>query len=617
MNASLPSIAFHEAFNARTLRPEEVARRFVPSESFRTLLRKSHSIVVGPRGSGKTTLLKMLQQPALEAWDHPDAAAYRALVDYTGIFVATDINWKTQIESLGPQDFTDEQHRLFSSAAFTTHVLRALVTAMLCRVATPPAPFPHRRADLTSDAEHSVVKEIAASIGLRPALPTLLSLKHALSQRLSRLREVASRERILGKDGRDSRLASETFLHAWYLESTVSAIEVFDDAIHESGAKWALLFDELELAPQWIREKLIASTRSVDDRLLFKLSLSPYDEKVIVGGMLSPMQDNDYDAIALWYPSREDGYAFANALWQSLLASHGHQGSAESTLGPSIFDTTSEGSGSGVSAYGPKSAHWRRFRELAAEDRTFAAYLADKHIDVETLHEGTERDRAAEIRKIISIVATRHTYRTPDGARRRQKVRSRKNPRLFVGAKSVFAMVEANPRWLIAIGSRLLEEIDDNGHIGEAVQNRELTKAANRFHAMLEAIPCLPPRSRGSISGVAELVKAIGEYFFKAVVLDDFNPDPPGSFTVDPSIEPALLDTVGKALNVGAIVYVPREAESVLVGSLVGKRFRLCYLLAAIYKFPIRLGREVSLSTIIRDMSGTMNEDEKQPGLFE
>ncbi|REK09110.1 MAG: hypothetical protein DWQ37_19860 [Planctomycetota bacterium] len=545
----------------------------------------------------------MLQQPALETWAHPDAEAYRAEVTYTGVFIPTDLSWKTQIESLGAHDFSDQDHQLFEGAAFTVHVLHALATAMIYRVHRGPAAFSHRRADLPWLKEQAIVKEISSIIGVSPALPTLISLKHALGKRLTRLREVAVRERVLQKEGRRERLAMEQVLKMWYLEPTISCIEVFNDAVGEPRARWALLFDELELAPEWIREQLVNATRSVDERILFKLSLSPYDENVVQDSMLAPMQDNDYDAIALWHASREDGYNFCAALWQSLLSARGHsEATAEATLGPSIFDAT-EVALRTHGAYGPRSSHRRRFRDLAKKDRTFADYLSAKGLDVNSLEEGDENARASEIRKIISIVATRETYRVPDDSKGRQRVRSRKNPKLYVGAKSVFAMVEGNPRWLIAIGSRLLQGSDDEGRIPEAVQSRELMSAAHRFQAMLETVPVPKVGDHTKVSGVADLVGTIGEYFFRAVVLEDFNPDPPGSFIVDSNLHPDVVSILGRALNVGAIVYVPRERESVLVGDLIGKRFRLCYLLAPIYRFPIRLGREVSLSTIIRAMS--------------
>jgi hypothetical protein len=98
-DANAPSV--FESFNARALSPESVARTFIPSEKFAELAARCHSIVIGPRGSGKTSLLKMLQTTALETWNHEEAGEYRSRIDYTGVFIATDISWKEQLRSIG------------------------------------------------------------------------------------------------------------------------------------------------------------------------------------------------------------------------------------------------------------------------------------------------------------------------------------------------------------------------------------------------------------------------------------------------------------------------------------------------------------------------------------
>src|SRR4051812_44087591 len=95
MTESLSPSIF-ESFNARPLDPAQVANTFVPSTPFEDLLKRRHTLIVGPRGSGKTTLLKMLQLDALRAWKHIEADRYRGLIDFTGVFIPTDISWSVQ-----------------------------------------------------------------------------------------------------------------------------------------------------------------------------------------------------------------------------------------------------------------------------------------------------------------------------------------------------------------------------------------------------------------------------------------------------------------------------------------------------------------------------------------
>ena len=140
-----------ESFNARSLPPEQVAITFVPSEHYDKLVRHRHSVVVGPRGSGKTTLLKMLQQHALESWRHGRAQEFRERIDYTGIFIPTDITWSIQLSALGAGRLDSASVFALGYAAFTSQVQRAVVRSLSNRTNphVPEAWVPHRRADLT------------------------------------------------------------------------------------------------------------------------------------------------------------------------------------------------------------------------------------------------------------------------------------------------------------------------------------------------------------------------------------------------------------------------------------------------------------------------------------
>ena len=111
MNSPLSTV--FEAFNARNLSPTQVAKTFIPPAQFAELCGRSHCVVVGPRGSGKTTLLKMLQLPALAAWQHEEADKYTASIDFTGVFVAADISWGKQLESLGGRNCRSDRTRAF------------------------------------------------------------------------------------------------------------------------------------------------------------------------------------------------------------------------------------------------------------------------------------------------------------------------------------------------------------------------------------------------------------------------------------------------------------------------------------------------------------------------
>ena len=164
MSDRRPGTVF-EAFNARSLEPYEVASTFVPSFQYELLAKRGHSLVVGPRGSGKTTLLKMLQQSALEAWKGERAQEFRQKIDFTGVFIPTDISWSQKIQCIGA-GLDDEARRIFSVAVFTTHVLRALIRAMIDRTSECPADArPFRRIQL-SDRDESKLCRRSVSPGI-------------------------------------------------------------------------------------------------------------------------------------------------------------------------------------------------------------------------------------------------------------------------------------------------------------------------------------------------------------------------------------------------------------------------------------------------------------------
>src|SRR5688572_22997142 len=185
MNVSRVPTIF-AAFNARTLRPSEVAKTFVPPPQFRDLCKRRHTQIIGPRGSGKTTLLKMLQLPALETWRHPDADGYRQAIDFVGVFIAADRSWGTQLESLGGGRLDPHVRDSLARSAFTTHVLRALVLSMLQQSTPDPGSGTevYGRVKIGTDQEAAFVKSVMGPWHIKPAIPSLLALKHALTARL-------------------------------------------------------------------------------------------------------------------------------------------------------------------------------------------------------------------------------------------------------------------------------------------------------------------------------------------------------------------------------------------------------------------------------------------------
>jgi energy-coupling factor transporter ATP-binding protein EcfA2 len=603
MKTDVPSTIF-DSFNARSLEPWQVAETFVASRHYDTLTARRHSLIVGPRGSGKTTLLKMLQQLALEAWRHPLANSYRAKIDYTGVFIPTDRGWGAQIESLGYGRLDVDAHRIVGIAVFTTHVLRALVTAMLHRLGRDlsEGTGSHRRVILDRDREIEIAHAIGAAWQFSLAVPTLAAIKYALTQRLSDIRALANIEAYRTSDGRMDRL-SAPWLHLHFLQSAGVAAELFDDATRSVG-KWALLFDELELAPDWIRTELFRSLRSTDPRFLFKLSISPYNNDADeFSHASSPQGNQDFDEIILWYSEKDDNTAFSSDLWTSMLATRGLPLAAPAAvLGRSEVETPREEWADTGTAYTPNSRLIKRLRKLRRNDVSFARFLERRGVDLDAAEKVSRGDRAALLRKVAPLAAVREAFRTPDGRnvpKPTRRTRTRKSVKIYTGAAAVFAILEGNPRWFIAIVGRLLDSYKD-GRVTRLVQATEIEDAANRFRAMLRTLPAHRLVRSYQPRGLLTVLDRIGKYFFQRAVTDDFDPDPPATFIVDAASSVEVADTLGVALNAGAIILLRDSDTSAATPTVLGRRFRLSYLLAPSYGIPLRLGRPVSLTRVLR-----------------
>lgn len=605
--------ALFDSYNARFLEPQEVANTFVPSTHFDSLIRKEHTLVVGPRGSGKTTLLTMLQSQALDAWQSPDAPHYRANIGFTGVFIPTDVSWGKQVGAIGSRGLPPEYHDVYSLAAFTTHILRRFVIAIEYEANRATLP-------LSNETESEVARELSSGWAFSTPCVSLRSLKYALTNRLNSLKAKATKEVLLGLNGRAERVAGDATLHLSFLDAVALGIEVFDDARGTPSAKWGLSFDELELAPKAIRDTLMESLRSVNERILFKLSLAPFAEDVQgLTDALAASPQNDYTIIQLWFSHKEQSYGFCRALWRQLLATRGlDECPPEAVLGRSVFDTDSNEWTAEGTAYRPKSRLARRFHDLASKDESFAQFLRQHSVDLDTLDSIEPNRRAATVRKATSIVAIRDAVLSEGPTETAPaKRRSREVLDIYSGASALFAMVEGNPRWFKAIiGDLLSQRKVPSAAIEPAVQARAVDRAAKRFRALLRTIPCPPLAGKKKPRGLLSLLDAIGKYFSSELIDKPFNVDPPNSFTVHSRCADDLMESIGQAVNAGAIVILPDGDEEIVGASLRGRRMRISYLFGPFYATLLRAGRSVSLSLILDRTDDTPDLDGSDVPLF-
>lgn len=613
MTTDLISPSVFESFNARNLDPLQVARRFIPPHHFDELIMRNHSLVIGPRGSGKTTLLKMLQLPALMAWSHHEADRYRSAIDFTGVFVAADVSWGAQLSSLGNAKIEEEHRDTLGYSAFTSHMLIALVRAMievsdgsLAQVAT----LSRFHVSIPRETEKAIVSDLAENWELKVALPTFHALLTALRSRLASIAKLANRLQASSTDETRRLLEEHDYVYLGAIESVSFGIDQFNAHVNQPFRKWGLLFDELEIAPARVRQALFSALRSTNENILFKLSISPYHQDAdILSKPTGAMPAQDFHPIELWYARKEQGFEFSRQLLRSMAAELGCPDAIPEEIFGSSFASWDESEGAAHPArYGPGTPLAKRYKQLAARDASFRAYLDRNGVDLDRMHHMSETQRAGLVRKITAIVAVRETYRSePQNIGGGERLsRSRKNPTLYSGADALFAIVEGNPRWLIGLMGPLLREYSETGRrVSRSLQTKAVSVASNRFRALLRTIPFLPGPELGgtqrtpSSRGLLSLLDVLGERFHRHVVVDPFKAEPILSFTVDANTSDNLIEALGRALNAGAIILVPDAGAETITSSIRGKRFRLSYMLAAHYRLPLILGKEMSLAKLL------------------
>jgi hypothetical protein len=197
---------------------------------------------------------------------------------------------------------------------------------------------------LAVETEIHVVKALADAWNLSPIVHSLVALKHAVKRRISEVWKVAMNEQNEPAATVGERFARIPWINEHFLKLTALSVEIFNDAIQQPNARWALLFDELELAPDFIVRELVLSMRSIDERLLIKLSMSPFSSSITtVRTAASGMPGHDYNEITLWYAHKEDGYKFSENLLRGILAERGITlETLEGLLGASPFESDQE-----------------------------------------------------------------------------------------------------------------------------------------------------------------------------------------------------------------------------------------------------------------------------------
>ncbi|MGW9264984.1 ORC-CDC6 family AAA ATPase [Gordonia terrae] len=578
---------YYDVFNAKKMSPLEVADSFVEPPAFRSLMTKDHCYVIGPRGSGKTTLFRMLHGESLMAWKGIKGKEAQQRIDYSCIFLPADELWASQTS---PET---------GVAAFNTQALIAFVETTLYRTGQRDSydNDVHFPVVLSHSGEVELAQELADAWGITVRNHSLRGLLSALDLCLLKI----SNDDLdgLGRVGSSDPLTLLTF-----------SIRAFNRQAGQFNHMWALLLDEMEIAPPEIHHSVVRFVRGGSAGLILKISMSPFDrysDSFGVGN--SPIPGHDFQTVYLADLTQRDVRRITTGLWNEAVRERGLKTrSLESALGsdsrplPKVYQ------------------HYRgRPRPLAGEigefvdymqarDRTFAAWLRRRSISAADIENMSYAERSATVRKVLPLLVFRNAILEFRNGQPSGRVR-KKQMEPFTGFEAVTKALEGNPRWIKSAFAQMLDAYDARAEVvGPGFQFDALTRLTNRFESLLRVLPSRAP-SAISPSIVPVLVDTIADYMHSANT-GDFTADPVNCFTIDRRVPEHILDALVLGLYAGAFVHVRNRRSPAVLTQFTGERFRLAYLLGVRdnREFPLRLGKDIALSQIL----SVSNEDSGQ-----
>ncbi|MDF2991441.1 MAG: hypothetical protein K0S37_1955 [Microbacterium sp.] len=557
-----------ETLNAKRMTADQVAASFVVPGSFDRLAGQDHVYVIGPRGSGKTTLLRMLTGEGLAAWEGREADSARRRIQFSSVFVPADELWASQSSNLNVR------------AAFVSQVLLALVDTMRYRTSSSAYGHPiHLPASLDPASEATLVGHFCALWGLPPASGGFLALQMNLELFLAALPRTDVSEHPLAQPDA--------------LRLLGSAVQAFNRATGQDQHLWAVLLDEMELAPVEVHRMVTSFVRGGPSGLILKVSMSPFDRYMeFYGNESRPAPDHDFQTVYLTGQSTRELRLFTNGLWNAALHARGlPPRDLASALSEPHFSRRDRPSAdqTGVAFVSA----------LAQRDAGLRDWLRRRGVNLQDLNQLTYFERSATLRKITPLLVYRDAllnFRDGQPMRRSRK----KSFEPFTGPAAIVNILEGNPRWIKSAFAYMLDRYDTHTRlVSRGFQFDAVETVSNRFESLLRVLPTR--QGTGIAVPPLQLVDTIARYLHDRN-LGTFTADAPNSFTVDRNVSDEVERALMLCLYAGAIVHVRDRQSPAVLSSFTNQRFRLTNLLAIRdgRELPLRLGKDVALSSIIR-----------------
>ncbi|MEI3800523.1 MULTISPECIES: ORC-CDC6 family AAA ATPase [unclassified Chitinophaga] len=608
----------YDSANAKYLDFEEVADSFIRNHYFDSLIKNSHSILMGPRGCGKTTLLKMLTIPALRYWDEKNKSKLIDEIPFISIYVPSDILWKKQLDQLNI-DFTDSE--------FTSFISRSTVTIniLLSVIKTFNYLSDYLIGKGVISAEEKYVKENSISkqiidlwILKKPILPTFDAIEIDLLNKVAILNLQIRKKRLMPS----YVLELEDFFYLDYLDLVRQACLLFEKNYWNDNSirRWALCFDELEIAPEWLQSELLGLLRSTDQRLIFKLTTAPiislYKELKNGQEVTNASEGHDFNVIKIWTSNQKEFKAwkgFSEQLVKSRIKRKSNSvKNIKNIVGDSDLERILESNFSLGNSLLTKNDFengtntWMLFKELGGIDQSFKLFLHRRKVDPVNPVPKNTKQKDEIFRKAKQLAIYRYQFLKSGG-----KKRSRKLVPLYYGIPLIYELADGNPRLLISIVDEMLSASELRPGEFRSLEIQEQTRIiidiSERQFMLFSSHPDANVYIKDRTINLSDILAAIGSYFQNKMLVEDFSVDPIGSFKVDSDINNKYVELLELALYMGAIVYLD-NSDVISKQGILNKRFRLGYILNPYFNLLCREYKETNLSAIIGKPGNLINQ---------